>query len=218
MRRLLTLCAAVLGVVLVALVTAVPGHAAVPWFAGQVGNAAQVISVVGTGGSDAKMDVWQRGASGWAPVGVGIPAKIGAKGMSPEIHEGSMMTPMGIFTLDSAFGTKPNPGTGLPYVQVGPNHWWVGDVNSPLYNTMQECRASDCSFSTASPSENLDIPVYAQAVVMGVNKARTPGGGSAFFLHDTDGGATAGCVAIAPATLNQIMKWLRPGALIAISK
>ena len=218
MRGLLTICAVVAGVVFTALVAAVPGHAAPPWFAGQVGNATQVISVVGTGGSDANMDLWQRGPGGWSAVGIAIPAKIGARGMSPQIHEGSMMTPMGIFTLDSAFGTEPNPGTALPYVQVGPDHWWVGDVHSALYNTMQVCRAADCPFDTAAPSENLDIPAYARAVVMGVNKARTPGGGSAFFLHDTDGGATAGCVAIAPAKLHQILRWLRPGALIAISK
>jgi L,D-peptidoglycan transpeptidase YkuD (ErfK/YbiS/YcfS/YnhG family) len=54
--------------------------------------------------------------------------------------------------------------------------------------------------------------------VMGVNKARVPGHGGAFFLHATDGGPTAGCVAIDDATLVKIMKWLQPGALIAISK
>ncbi len=31
-----------------------------------------------------------------------------------------MTTPMGVFTLDFAFGTQANPGGGLPYVQVGP--------------------------------------------------------------------------------------------------
>ena len=41
--------------------------------------------------------------------------------------------------------------------------------------------------------------------------------GSAFFVHSTDGGATAGCVAIDDATLVKIMRWLRPGAMIALS-
>ena len=36
---------------------------------------------------------------------------------------------------------------------------------------------------------------------MGVNKERVPGNGGAFFLHTTDGGPTAGCVAIDDATL-----------------
>ena len=51
-----------------------------PWFAQSVGNATQVISVVGVGGSSAKMDVYQRTAAGWQPVAAGIPAFIGANG------------------------------------------------------------------------------------------------------------------------------------------
>src|SRR5687768_1194870 len=133
MRRLLTsLCVAV-----IALVAAPQARAElVPWFANQVGNATQVISVVGVGGSDAKVDVYERTSSGWRAVGAGIPAKIGSKGMSPEHYDGSMLTPMGVYTLDFAFGTQPNPGGGLQYVQVGPNHWWDGDMKSPTYNTI----------------------------------------------------------------------------------
>lgn len=215
-RRLLAMpCVAVV------FTTAPVGHAdSAPWFANSVGNATQVISVVGVGGSDAKMDVWQRAATGWQPVGVGIPAHIGENGMAAETREGDMATPMGIFTLDFAFGTAPNPGGGLQYVQVGPDHWWDGDVHSPTYNTMQVCKEAQCAFSTAADTgtENLDIPQYAHAVVMGVNKARIPGDGSAFFLHTTDGGPTAGCVSIDDANLVKIMQWLRPGALIAIAQ
>ena len=69
----------------------------------------------------------------------------------------------------------------------------------------------------SSGTENLDIPQYAHAVVMGVNKERVPGKGGAFFVHSTDGGATAGCVAIDDATLVKIMRWLRPGAMIAVT-
>ena len=166
------------------------------------------------------MDVYQRTAAGWQPVAVGIPAFIGAAGMAPQTHDGQMKTPMGVFTLDFAFGTAPNPGGGLQYVQVGPNHWWDGDMKSPTYNTMQVCEKSQCPFNTdpASGTENLEIPQYVHAVVMGVNKARVPGNGGAFFLHATDGGPTAGCVAIDDAKLVEIMRWLQPGALIAISK
>lgn len=217
MRRLLTvLCA-----VVTALAAAPVGRAqTVPWFAQSVGSATQVISVVGTGGSRVKMDVYQRTAGGWQPVAAGIPAWIGANGMSPQTHDGEMKTPMGIFTLDFAFGTAPNPGGGLPYVQVGPDHWWDGDMKSRTYNTMQVCKKAQCPFDTdpASGTENLDIPQYVHAVVMGVNKARVPGNGGAFFLHATDGGPTAGCVAIAEDKLVEIMRWLRPGALIAIAE
>lgn len=203
-----------------ALALSAPSNAESPWFQANVGNATQVLSVVGTGGSTAKMDVWQRSESGWQPIGSGIPVHIGANGMVPQSHDGEMATPMGVFSLDFAFGTQPNPGTGLEYVQVTRDYWWDGDVNSPTYNTMQVCKMADCAFNTdpSSGTENLYIPQYVHAVVMGVNKARVPGNGGAFFVHTTDGGPTAGCVALDDNTLVKIMKWLKPGAVIAVAK
>ncbi len=217
MRRLLILlCAVVSGVVGAPLARA----ELVPWFAPNVGTATQVVSVVGVGGSDAKVDVYERTAAGWQAVAAGIPAHVGAAGMAPETHDGQMKTPMGIFSLDFAFGTAPNPGGGLQYVQVGADHWWDGDMKSPTYNTMQVCKKAQCPFDTdpSSGTENLRIPQYEHAVVMGVNKARVPGNGGAFFLHTSDGGPTAGCVSIDDQTLVAIIKWLRPGALIAVAE
>ncbi len=196
-----------------------PGGAAVgnPWFASTVGNATQVISVVSVGGSNAKMDVYQRSPAGWQPVQAGIPTHVGSAGMAAEAKSGYPATPTGVFSLPYAFGTAPNPGGGLKYVQVGPDHWWSGDDNSPTFNTMQVCKKSQCSFDT-SASENLQIPQYKHAVVMGVNPNRVPGKGAAFFFHTTDGGPTEGCVAIDDATLVQIIRWLRPGAVMAVTQ
>src|ERR1700756_326058 len=187
------------------------GHAEnTPWFARSVGNATQVISVVGVGGSSAKMDVWQRTAAGWQPIGAGILAHIGSAGMTAQSRDGYPATPMGIFTLDYVFGTAPSPGGGLPYVQVGPDDWWDGDPKSPTFNTHQHCARDQCHFDT-SDSENLDIPEYVHSVVMGVNtKARIPADGAGFFLHATDGGPTAGCVAIDDDTLAKIIQGLGP--------
>ncbi|OBH16592.1 L,D-transpeptidase family protein [Mycolicibacter sinensis] len=218
MRRLLSLFSAAVCTA-GATLAASPGAQAdlTPWFARSVGNASQVISVVGVGGSDAKMDVYQRGASGWQPVAAGIPAHVGSAGMAQKAKSGHPATPMGVFTLPYAFGTAPNPGGGLQYVQVGPDHWWDGDDHSPTFNTMQVCKKAQCPFDT-NESENLQIPQYKHAVVMGVNTARTPGDGAAFFFHTTDGGPTAGCVAIDDAKLVQIIQWLRPGAVMAIAQ
>lgn len=218
MRRLLgVLCATVCAVAVPLALAPLSAAAVNPWFANSVGNATQVVSVVGVGGSDAKMDVYQRGATGWQPVAAGIPTHVGSAGMAPKAKSGYPATPMGIFTLPFVFGTAPNPGGGLKYVQVGPNHWWNGDDQSPTFNTMQVCQKSQCPFSTAA-SENLEIPQYKHSVVMGVNPNRIPGDGAAFFFHTTDGGPTAGCVAIDDATLVKIIQWLQPGALIAIAK
>lgn len=218
MRRPLSLFSAALCTVAAALVVAPGAQADVtPWFARSVGNAGQVISVVGIGGSDAKMDVYQRSATGWQPVAAGIPTHVGSAGMAQKAKSGHPATPMGVFTLPYAFGTAPNPGGGLQYVQVGADHWWDGDDHSPTFNTMQVCKKAQCAFNTGE-SENLEIPQYKHAVVMGVNTARTPGDGAGFFFHTTDGGPTAGCVAIDDAKLVQIIQWLRPGAVMAIAQ
>ncbi|OBY29004.1 L,D-transpeptidase family protein [Mycolicibacter kumamotonensis] len=213
MRRLVVLlCASAISV------TAPPATAdVIPWFGNSVGNATQVVSVVAVGHSTAKIDVYQRTRTGWTPVAAGIPAHVGSAGITPQTKEGEPSSPMGTYPLDSAFGTAPNPGGGLPYVQVGSDHWWDSDPSSPTYNTMQVCKKAQCSFNTAA-SENLAIPQYRHAVVIGINKTRTPGAGSAYFFHATDGGPTAGCVAIDDATLVKIIGWLRPGAVMAIAK
>ena len=209
--------AVVLTVIAVALGAAPPAAAETPWFGSRVGDATQVLSVVGTGGATAKLDVWQRGPAGWQPVGTGIPAAIGSAGLAPAAREHVPATPMGVFSLDFAFGTQPSPGGGLTYYQTTPDYWWSAD--GPTYNTMQVCDEADCPFDTspASGAENLYIPAYAHAVVMGVNPERIPGNGSAFFVHTGNGAPTGGCVSIDDATLVTIIRWLQPGAVIAIA-
>ena len=99
-----------------------------------------------------------------------------------------------------------------------PDYWWSAD--GPTYNTMQVCKQADCPFNTspASGTENLYIPAYAHAIVMGVNKERVPGNGGAFFVHTSNGSPTAGCVALDDATLVKVIQWLQPGAVIAIAQ
>lgn len=219
MHRLLTSLCAAACVIFASVVLAPIGAAAgAPWFANAVGNATQVVSVVSTGGSNATMEIFQHTGTGWQSLRSNIPTHVGSAGMAPQAKSGVPATPMGVYSLDSAFGTAPNPGTGLPYTQVsGANYWWSGDDHSPTFNSMQVCQKAQCPFNTGD-SENLQIPQYKHAVVMGVNKNKAPGGGAAFFFHTTDGKPTEGCVAVDDAQLVSIMKWLRPGAVIAITK
>ena len=218
MRRFLVAAAAALSAAALAVTSAPLAKSETPWFGPQVGNATQVLSVVGTGGSIGKMDVWQRGAAGWQPVGTGIPVHLGSAGLAPEARDNVPATPMGVYSLDFAFGTQPNPGGGLTYHQTTPDYWWSAD--GPTYNTMQVCKQADCLFDTspASGTENLYIPAYAHAIVMGVNKERVPGRGGAFFVHTTNGAPTAGCVALDDTALVKIIRWLQPGAVIAIAQ
>lgn len=187
------------------------------WFASQVGTATQVISVVGTGGSDAWLLAWEKRNGAWVALGRGVSSKVGPQGISTAYREGSSYTPAGIFTLPYTFGNKANPGSGISYRKIDKNDWWVSDTTSRFYNTYQRCVPGKCPFREAA-GENLGRVgvAYDYAAVMGVNLGRVPGAGSAFFLHVSTGRATAGCVAIPSVNVVSILRWLKPGAMIAI--
>jgi L,D-peptidoglycan transpeptidase YkuD (ErfK/YbiS/YcfS/YnhG family) len=125
-------------------------------------------------------------------------------------------TPRGVYRLSEAFGWSADPGTRLPYRKVGWSAWWVSDVTSSDYNTMQFCRPGTCPFGAA---EHLRaISLYRHAIVIDYNRDPVvPGAGSAFFIHASAGEATQGCVAIDESALVAVLRWLRPSARPVVS-
>ena len=179
------------------------------------GSARQVITVVApsTGSTTASLQAWTKVSSGWRPYTGVINAHVGSQGLTAHPSESKSATPIGSFGLTQTFGSASNPGTRLPYFQTSASDWWVSDASSRYYNTHYQC-SGNCPFDTGA-GENLHSAgfVYTYAVVIDYNRFPvTRGAGSAFFLHVTDGGSTAGCVSIPEATLVSIMKWLDPAA------
>jgi L,D-peptidoglycan transpeptidase YkuD (ErfK/YbiS/YcfS/YnhG family) len=175
-----------------------------------------VITVVAssTGSTTAVLQAWNKApGGGWLRYGSAVTAHVGAEGLTTQPSESKSATPIGSFTLTQAFGALGNPGTSLPYFSTGPSDWWISQSGS-LYNTHQRCSVG-CPFTQGNPNEHLRAitPQYNYAVVIDYNRFPVhQGAGSAFFLHVTDGSATAGCVAISQATLVMIMRWLTPSA------
>lgn len=180
------------------------------------GTATRVITVVApsTGSTTAVLSAWSKApGGGWLRYGSSVTAHVGSQGLTTQPSESKSATPIGSFTLTEAFGALANPGTALPYFQTDAADWWISQ-SGPLYNTHQHC-SSGCSFTLGNPNEHLryETPFYNYAVVIDYNRFPVhQGAGSAFFLHVTDGAATAGCVAIPQATLVTLMRWLTPTA------
>ncbi|MEP7019844.1 MAG: L,D-transpeptidase family protein [Pseudonocardiales bacterium] len=176
------------------------------------------MSAAASWSTTATLQAWVRAPDwGWLKYGSAILAHVGADGVSTAPSESRSATPVGSFTLTQAFGAYPDPGTSLPYFRTDSADWWISQ-SGPLYNTHQHC-GSGCGFTLGEPNEHLSVilPYYRYSVVIDYNTRNAPGGvrpggGSAFFLHVTDGRATAGCVAIPQANLVAIMKWLTPSA------
>ncbi|MDT4939258.1 MAG: hypothetical protein QOG80_2929 [Pseudonocardiales bacterium] len=177
------------------------------------------------GSTSGTLQAWQKSGAGWVRVGPATTAWFGSQGLTAHMSEFISATPVGSYTLTQAFGSLPDPGTGLPYFRTTPADWWISKTTEPdskLYNTHQHC-ASGCAFDTSSSSSNTNEhlyysqPYYRYAVVIDYNTRNAPGGvrpaaGSAVFLHVTVNAPTAGCVAIDESRLVAIMHWLNPAA------
>ena len=179
------------------------------------GDSKQLVVVTAEeyGVSQATVRTYEKNGDTWSPVIAATPAVIGGLGFAaPDAKkEGDIMSPTGAFTFGTCFGNKPNPGTKLAYKQTTDNDFWVDDVNSEYYNTWQTGPA-DGKWGSA---ENLGLTgtVYDYAAVINYNtKEKTPGMGSAIFMHiwGSPAGSTGGCTAMAEETLVSILTWFDP--------
>lgn len=161
---------------------------------------------------------WSSAKGKYIRVGKPMRAYVGSDGVG-QASEYVSRTPAGVFTLTEAFGWRPNPGTRLPYRQVGYDDWWVSDVSSEHYNTMRTCPSWQwCGFAKSRSEQLGAISLYSHAVVIDYNRDPiVPGAGSAFFLHVSEGKATQGCVSIDMAKLVKLLTWVKPQADPVIS-
>ena len=90
----------------------------------------------------------------------------------------------------------------------------MDDPGSALYNTHQRLPAGG---RWDSAEQLRQSPAYNYAQVIGYNEARRPGAGSAIFLHVDQGRGTAGCVSLPTSALLSVMRWERPGVVMAIT-
>lgn len=174
---------------------------------------AVVVTASGYDDSDAFLQTYEKTGSVWRRVIAPVPAVVGVGGFAApgEKREGDHRSPSGAFPFDMCFGNKPDPGVKLTYRQVDSNSYWVDDPESKYYNTFQTGPA-DGRWSSA---EDLGLTgtAYDYAAVIGYNtKERTPGLGSAIFLHiwGGPGSTTAGCTAVSEENLLSVLKWLDP--------
>ncbi|MBC2242254.1 toxin Cry1Ac domain D-VI-related protein [Listeria booriae] len=166
----------------------------------------QIITVIASG-SSANVRFWEKTNGSWKQV-FNVDGRVGSQGVgaADEYHS---RTPRGAYSLGFAFGTS-NPGTGLSFQQITNKSYWISNVNDPQYNTWQE-RSS----SNKADEHMADYPTqYRYGVVINYNTSRTPGAGSGFFLHCSNGAATAGCVSIPTDSMRTVLQKLNGGAYI----
>lgn len=178
----------------------------------QVGPADQavLVSAAAYGDTTATLTGYERSGGRWRAVLGPWAARVGRGGLAPvgAKREGDGRTPSGVYGFDFFFGVAPDPGVRFPFRPVsGPSVVWDDDPASPLYNEWVDTAAQP---SGAHPEPMYTRPAYDYGAVIAYNTDRTPGLGSAIFLHVSTGGPTAGCVSLPADQLVQVLRWLDP--------
>ena len=174
-------------------------------------DAKQVIAVTssGYGSSYATFRAYKKTSSGWRLAFGPWSARIGYNGFAPrgDKREGDGRTPTGSFHLPFMFGVDANPGVRFRYRRALSTSYWDDDSSSGNYNRWVDSRHD----ATGRNPEPMHVsPAYNYGAVIGYNLSRTPGRGSAIFLHVSHNSATAGCVSIGQKRLVRVLRWLRP--------
>ena len=163
----------------------------------------------------------------WKLISKPIPVIIGRKGFAlgdglislddtgiNKKIEGDKKSPAGVFELTKAFGFIPRKelnGLKIPYIQITNMTECVDDSRSKFYN--QIVRNNEVDSVDWSSSEKMwkADPWYRFGVFVDNNCSPINSGkGSCIFLHNWDGpdDSTAGCTAMAPEYMKEIVLWL----------
>jgi len=136
-------------------------------------------------------------------------ARVGYNGIARpgKKREGDGRTPSGTYGFSFFFGVQPDNGFSFAFRHAYRYDFWDDDPASARYNEWVNARKHNPG---TNPEPMHQEPAYDYAAVIAYNTRRTPGLGSAIFLHVGTGTATAGCVSLPRAELLKVLHWLRP--------
>lgn len=182
--------------------------------------------------SQGRLQAFIRDATGWQPYGEAFDVALGRSGSAwglglhptqehgPQKREGDGRSPAGVFTIGEAFGYAPQLDSTMDYRPMQQSSYCIDVPDSPLYN-----RIVDADQVGAEAVEGSTEPMrldlhndgdlrYREGFVIGHNPRAVPGQGSCIFAHlwRRAGEATAGCTAMEPRHMHELLTWLRPQA------
>lgn len=168
-----------------------------------------VVHAVNFSTTYATIETFQKSGGVWRVAFPPMSGRIGSNGFTDTPAEGRSATPTGVYSFGSTFyGNSPNPGVHYAYHHLVVGDYWDENPASPTYNTF--VHGSD----PGGASEALwqSPTAYSYFAFITYNIAAVPGKGSAIFLHQSNGQATAGCVSLSRSDLVEVLTWLKPSA------
>lgn len=149
----------------------------------------------------------------WEKEGEPIPVTLGRNGLGwvdrePKKMEGDGRSPAGVFEIDALFGYDEKSESSIPYLHADDELICIDDVSDPRYNQMVKKNPSSIPQSFENMKRIDDV--YRQGAVIGYNRRGEKHRGSCIFVHANhpDKRPTAGCTAMEPESLDEVLDWL----------
>jgi D-alanyl-D-alanine dipeptidase len=168
---------------------------------------------------------YERQGNGWSKVSELIPVVVGSAGLAwdpalvrespgrytgPVKHEGDGRSPAGIFPLQrGTFGFADTLPGSRNYIHLTAATECVDDPDSRYYGKIVDRGTMD-HVDWKSSEKMRSIPQYRWGVIVNYNMDQpVRGDGSCIFLHQWSGpeNGTAGCTAMSPGDIEQIVRW-----------
>lgn len=157
------------------------------------------------------LQVYTKQNGRWTSQLSALPVVLGKHGLG-KTKEGDGKTPIGTYSLGTAFGTAAKPtGLQVDYEQNTAQNYWIDDVNSSDYN-QKVTEWGDPNQRWAS-YEKMNNPLYKYGMVVNYNiNPIVKGKGSAIFVHKWRSSTqpTDGCMALSEANLLKVLKAIDP--------
>lgn len=147
-----------------------------------------------------------------------VKATIGKNGLTNDLVEGDMKTPVGEFDLGIAFGLHERYEIDLdediPYFKIQDNQYWIEDINSKFYNQLIiiEKKPKICGEHLIDYAND----EYEYAIEIKVNPHNIASKGSAIMLHCNKGEYTHGCVGVSRDSMIKILGMIDSNTKIRI--
>ena len=149
-----------------------------------------------------------------------VEATIGKNGLTRDLVEGDMKTPIGEFDLGIAFGLhercKIDINEDIPYFKIQDNQYWIDDINSKFYNQLIMIDKEPI----ISGEHLIDFAndAYEYAIEIKVNPNNIIGKGSAIMLHCNKRNYTHGCVGISRENMIKLLGMIDVNTKIRIEE
>lgn len=191
-----------------------------------------LVTVPGWDSTQGTLRRYERSADdGWHAVDAAQPVVIGRSGAAwglglhdipadaggaPVKREGDGRSPAGVFAIGEAFGYAAQAETALPYAAMDAGDYCVDVPASPLYNRIVDVAdvGTEAVEGSTEPMRR-DLHAggdqrYRLGFVIAHNARARPQAGSCIFAHlwKSPDSTTAGCTAMAPPTMQALLRWL----------